>query len=300
MQHLSRWVVGALLAVGGITGTAVGEERAIRRSDVVFMYDNPERYDSYGCTVLGWAGRADKGHIRRAHEMGVRHFSCSVGFLTEFRRVIDFNDDFLDGAARNFAGEPFIVPWLWDHEYKGHPAWWWCTNSPVYRQYLSSRLEDLMAVEPDGLHIDDYRGSSGSVTWLSGCFCRHCIKAFRDYAAENVTEEKLAELGIVDLEKFDYREFLTARGITPEEYKSRRVRLPLADEFYDFHVKSNNAFVAEYRRRAERVRGKPLTLCVNSSLASPHNLVITPHLNHPCEPVVGALGRHRTRENVFS
>ena len=48
--------------------------------------------------------------------------ATSVGFLTEFRGMIDFSDDFLDAACRNFAGEPFIVPWLWDHKHKGQPA----------------------------------------------------------------------------------------------------------------------------------------------------------------------------------
>jgi len=27
--------------------------RAIRRSDVVFMYDNPKMLEPYGCTVMG-------------------------------------------------------------------------------------------------------------------------------------------------------------------------------------------------------------------------------------------------------
>ncbi len=68
--------------------------RAVRRSDVVFMYDNPAVYEPYGCTVLGWAGSANADRIRQAHAAGVRHFSCSVGFLTEFRRVIDFDESF--------------------------------------------------------------------------------------------------------------------------------------------------------------------------------------------------------------
>jgi len=256
--------------------------RAIRRSDVVFMYDNPEMYEPYGCTVLGWAGRADRDHIRQAHEMGVRQFSVGVGFLTEFRRVIDFSDDFLDAAARNFAGKPFIVPWLWDHKYKGQPAYWWCTNSPLYRQYLDSRLRQQISAGPDGLHIDDYRGTSGSVTWLSGCFCRHCMKAFRQYLGREVPAEKLAQLGITDLKDFDYRQFLLGRGVTPEQYKKRRRSLPLAKEFYDFQVKANTAFVAQYRRRAEQIRGKPLALCVNSGLTNPQSLAIAPQLSYFC------------------
>ena len=256
--------------------------RAIRRSDVVFMYDNPKMYEPYGCTMMGWAGRANREHIAEAHAKGVRLFSTSVGFRTEFRGMIDFSDDFLDAACRNFAGETFIVPWLWDHEHKGQPAWYWCTNSPLFRRYLDSRLVQRMATKPDGLHIDDYTGTAGTVTWLSGCFCKHCMAAFRGYLAENVAGEKLAELGITELDTFDYRQFLLDRGVKPEDYKRRRASLPLAAEFYDFHVKTNNAFVAQYRRRAEKIRGKPLTLCVNSGLSGPQTLVIAPHLSYFC------------------
>lgn len=256
--------------------------RAIRRSDVVFMYDNPKLYETYGCTVLGWAGRAERRHIQRAHAKGVRAFSASVGFRTEFRRVIDFHDDFLDAACRNFAGGPFIVPWLWDHKYKDQPAWWWCTNSPLYRKYLDARLVEIMKTRPTGLHIDDYTGTAGTVTWRSGCFCRYCTAGFRDYLAHSVPKKKLTELGIDDLSAFDYRKFLLEKGVKPEEYNKRRGGLPLAAEFYDYHVKVNNAFVAAYRRRAEELRGGPLTLSVNSSLTQPDRLLIAPHLSYFC------------------
>ncbi|NQT54120.1 hypothetical protein HQ576_18840 [bacterium] len=262
--------------------TSAERPRAIRRSDVVFMYDNPKMYEPYGCTVMGWAGRNNAKHIEAAHAKGVRWFSCSVGFLTEFKGAIDFSDDFLDEACRNFEGKPFLVPWLWDHKHKGHPAYWWCTNSPLYRQYLFHRLEQTMKNGPDGLHIDDYRGTSGSITWLSGGFCRHCMAAFRSYLKEHVPEERLRKLGIETLDTFDYRQFLLDRGVTPADYNKRRSRLPLASEFHHFHVMANNAFVAEYRRRAESLRGKPVSLSVNSGLSNPHALVIAPELSYFC------------------
>ncbi len=256
--------------------------RAIRRSDVVFMYDNPDRYEAYGCTVMGWGGHANAERIKLAHAKGVRLYSCSVGFLTEFKGAIDFSPDFLDEACRDFEGKPFLVPWLWDHKHKGQPAYWWCTNSPLYRQYLEKRLKDTMAAGPDGLHIDDYRGCSGSVTWLAGGFCTHCMAAFREYLASNVPKQKLGALGIVDLGHFDYREWLIAKGVTPDRYKKERASLPLADEFYTFHVKANTEFVAAYRRRGEELRGQPLTLSVNSEAGNPHALAIAPHLSNFC------------------
>ena len=274
--------------------------RAIRRSDVVFMYDNPEMYEPYGCTVMGWAGGQDKERIELAHSKGVRHFSCSVGFLTEGRGVIDFSDDFLDAACRNFAGEPFGVPWLWDHKHKGQSYWWWCTNSPLYREYLAKRLQETMAAGPDGLHIDDYRGTSGSLTWLSGGFCRHCMAGFREYLARNVSREKLAQFGITELENFDYRRFLLDKGVKPEEYNRRRSSLPLADEFHDFQVKANTRFVGQYRKQGEEIRGKPLTLCVNSGLSNPQALAIAPELSYfCCEVHHGASGLAPAKHPIY-
>jgi len=280
MRHLA--LVFATCLSFSAAGAPAAEAPGLRRSDVVFMYDDPKMYEPYGCTVLGWAGGADAKRIDTAHQKGVRLFCSSVGFLTEWSRVIDFSPDFLDAACRNFAGEPFVVPWLWDHKHKGLPAYWWCTNSPPYRKYLASRIEKMMQLPLDGLHIDDYRGTSGAVTWLSGCFCRHCMEGFRKYLADQVPQEKLSSLGIADLAKFDYRQFLLDRGVKPEEYNRKRAGLPLAAEFLDFHVKANNAFVAEYRRQAEKLRGKPLALCVNSGVTDPHGLVIGPQLTYFC------------------
>ncbi|MHB8952250.1 MAG: hypothetical protein ACYC4U_04670 [Pirellulaceae bacterium] len=282
--------VGILLCVLGMGKAGAGYadppspfiRPGIRHSDVVFMYDDPTMYEAYGCTVMGWAGKAEQAHIRNAHAKGVRLFSVSVGFLTEFQGMIDFSGDYLDAAARNYAGEPFVVPWLWDHKHKGQPAWWWCTNSPLYRQYLESRLRERMPAGPDGLHIDDYRGSSGSVGWLSGCFCRHCLAGFRAYLADKGDPDELQRLGISDLETFDYRQFLIDRGVTAEKYKQESWAVPLADAFHDFQVTANTKYVGEYRQLAEEIRGAALTLSVNSGLEGAQALAIAPQLTYFC------------------
>ncbi|HOA51647.1 MAG: hypothetical protein WBH86_07670 [Thermogutta sp.] len=256
--------------------------RVIRHSDVVFMYDNPDLYEAYGCTVLGWAGARSPERIALAHQRGVRLFAVSVGFRTEFARMIDFTPDFLQAACRNYAGDTFIVPWLWDHKHKGQPAWWFCTNHPLYRQYLMKRLEETVASGADALHIDDYTGTASAVTWLDACFCSACMAGFRTYLKTKLSAERQKELGITDLDTFDYRQFLMNRGITPERYRKERPGLPLATEFLDFQVQAATDFVAEYRRKGEELKGGPLPLAVNSGLTSPLSLAITPHVSYFC------------------
>jgi len=257
----------------------------LRRSDVVFMYDNPAKYEPYGCTVMGWAGHGDAKRVAEAHAKGVRLFATSIGFRTEGRGVIDFTEKFLDAACYDLDAKPITVPWLWDHKYKGHPYYWWCTNSPEFRRYLEHRLQQAMSAGPDGLHIDDYTGTAGCVTWLGGCFCRHCMAGFRQYLAQQTTPETqqtLAKLGITDLTHFDYGEFLRSRGVQRDEYLKRRWAMPLAREFLDFQMKANTQFVVEFRRQAEKLRGRPMAFCVNSGLSSPEALAIAPHLTYFC------------------
>ena len=176
----------------------------------------------------------------------------------------------------------FPYPGCGDHKYKDQPYWWGCTNSPLLQEWLGQYLEKVMAAAPDGLHIDDYTGTAGSVTWLSGGFCYHCLKAFREYLKTNVSPEKLKELGITDLDTFDYRQFLLDRGVKPEEYNIKRASLPLANEFLDFHIKAVTNFVRAFHKKACELRGQPVTLSVNSGLSSPESLMIAPYLDFFC------------------
>lgn len=262
--------------------SAGAEERALRRSDIVFFIDDPAQYQAYGCTVVGWGAQAKADHIKAAHEAGVRLLATSVPFRTAFNKVIDYSDQYLDAACRDFSGEPFAVPWLWDHKYKDQPYWWGCTNSPLFQEWLEHYLDPLMAAEPDGLHIDDYTGTAGSVTWLSGGFCTHCMQAFRAYLKEKTPQEKLLELGITDLETFDYRQFLLDRGVKPEEYNAKRGSLPLAAEFLDFQAHAVTDFVRRFHEQACKLRGRRVTLSVNSGLESPMSLMIAPYVDFFC------------------
>ena len=281
-----RGLAGCLLAGICFAPMLSAEEaRALHRSDVVFFVDRPDDYAAYGCTVVGWGGRKNAEEV---HAAGVRLYSASLPFRTGFAGMIDYSPDFLDAACRNFAGEPFAVPWLWDHKHKDQPIWWGCTNSPLYREWLEKRLREIMDSGVDGLHIDDYTGTAGSLNWLSGCFCRHCMAAFREYLKAKAPGETLAELGISDLDAFDYRQFLLERGITPETYRKDYGSLPLKDAFADFQMQAVTEYVRGLQKQASEWRGRHIPLSVNSSLGSPNALMIVPYLDYVC----GEVGHH--------
>ena len=282
-----------LLAAACSAGAAFAQETgdvSIKRSDVVFMGPSlPEVYKQYGTTVVSWGGRGWGGtegalqwhvkQVQEARDMGIRYLP-GAAFRTAFAEMIDFDPNFMDSVCRSLDGEPILVPWLWDQKHKGHPAYWFCTNSPGYRAYLKHQMEKAFAAGAEGLHIDDYAGTSGAHWAGGGCFCRYCVAAFREYLKANVASEKLRQLGIASLDDFDYGEFLRRRGVTAAQFKKEASwypeKIPLSGDFLAFQARAAVEWVAEYRRWAEGVAGHPLALCVNSAVSGPDDLMIAP------------------------
>ncbi|MFQ6039288.1 MAG: hypothetical protein ACE5PV_00420 [Candidatus Poribacteria bacterium] len=283
--------------LSAVSETADTARPSIRASDVVFMYpaEDPSQYDAYSGTVVGWAGRprtrniqdveAFRRRVEEAHKRGMR-YCASDDFLVDFRGFIDFRpDNFMDATCRDLDNNPIRVPWLWDHEYKGHHAYWWCTNNPDYQAYLRDQAERACMAPIDGLHIDDYSGTSACSAYNGGCFCRYCMEGFREYLCQQFSQTQLSEMGIERIDEFDYQKFLKSKGITAEQFKKARRECPLGDVFQDFQNSRMKQMVQEIFEYAEQLRGKPLLRSVNSSASSPRALLPTPLIDFFCGEV---------------
>ncbi len=263
----------------------------IQASDVVFMYvpSDPAQYDAYLGTVTGWGGRARstgdrdvqafRERVAEAQKRKMR-YCASVDFLVDFGGFIDFRpENFMDSVCRDLDGNPLRVPWLHDHSHRGHPAYWFCSNSPDYRAYLMDQVQRATVAPVDGLHIDDYRGTSACSAWNGGCFCRHCMSAFRDYLLRK------GKLSAGEAQGFDYREYLRKQGITAERYRQNAWTVPLGAEFQQFQRETMMELVRQVYEQAERIRRKPLLRSVNSSASSPEALLVEPLVDYFCGEV---------------
>ncbi|MDW8103577.1 MAG: hypothetical protein RMK92_01070 [Armatimonadota bacterium] len=262
----------------------------IEASDVVFMYAaEPRQYDLYSGTVTGWGGRArtreGKGleeflaQVNEAQRRRMR-YCASVDFLVDYAGFIDFRPkDFMNSVCRDLDGKPLTVPWLHDHSYKGHPAYWFCSNSPHYRAYLLDQTERACLAPIDGLHIDDYRGTSACASWNGGCFCEHCMKEFREYL------RRKGKLSADEARGFHYRDYLLQQGITAERYRQNPWTVPFGTEFQQFQREAMISLVRQVYEHAERLRRKPLLRSVNSSASSPEALLVEPLVDYFCGEV---------------
>jgi len=283
----------------------------IRASDVVFMYAGaPAQYDAYSGTVVGWGGRARsrktedvEAFQRRVEEANKRQmrYCASADFLVDFRGFIDFRpDSFMDATCLDLNGNPLRVPWLFDHEYKGHRAYWWCSNNPDYRAYLRDQVERACLAPIDGLHIDDYSGTSSCSAYNGGCFCRYCMEGFREHLGKQFSQEQLKDMEIERIDEFDYRQFLKAKGITAEQYRKERHKCALSDVFQQFQNSQMKQRVQDAFEYAEQLRGKPLLRSVNSSASSPRASLPAPLIDYFCGEVPHhASGARVPTEPVF-
>jgi hypothetical protein len=168
--------------------------------------------------------------------------------------MIDFDSNFMESTVRDLNDRPAIT-W-WAHRYKGHPPYFFCTNSPAYRHYLMYQLRRVMQAGTDWLMIDSAIPTIASLNArYGGCFCQHCMSGFREFLRDKLSAADLTSWGIADLESFNYREYLLARGYSDERYRAEILAFPpviaLAREYFDFQWKEVNSLFRAFKRYAQ-------------------------------------------------
>jgi len=274
------WLLTAVLAAAwGMGAAAHAGEAMLNHSDVVsFGPASPDVYREFWITVVEWGGHPEseegveawaEHQVRPAHELGIR-YAGGVGMVTEFASFMRQYPEWEKALCRNVRGEPFTVPWLWDHSWEGKPAYWFCTHDPMFQDFLRKQVVMAARAGVDGIHVDDHLGSAAPA-WLDGCFCEDCVAGFRDYLREHVSRERLTELGISDLDTFDYRQYVVSwLDAHPGRWT---FSAPLGAEYRTYQYRYATKVMADLREAAERAAGHALTFSANGAPPSPTSIV---------------------------
>ena len=202
--------------------------------DIVFMYPaaDPEVYTAYGCTFLAWGGRPAGRWSGKWRNLGI-HATGSLWCLTAGAERLHKDADLRDAVCRDIEGNPIPVWWLFDRTYEGTPTWFGCTNHPAFRAFVRQRVAEEMRGGAPGLHVDDHLGTAHSVAFLGGCFCDHCMAAFRDWLAANAGSASITAAGVTNWNGFDYRTLVRKHAADDATYRRRVDSIPLRGEFLD-------------------------------------------------------------------
>ena len=238
----------------------------LKRSDVLITRPcGMDVYRRYRATGLGWGFLPEPDRrglppdeemmrdVDEAHRCGVK-FQGRVELDADWMGMIDFDSNFMESTVRDLNDKPSVT-W-WEHTYKGHPSYHYCTNAPGYRHYLMFQLRRVMQAGADWLMIDSAIPTIGALNArYGGCFCQHCMAGFREYLRENLTEKARRSYQIDDCDAFNYGDFLRSCGISDEDYRAQILAfppvIPLAQEYFDYQWGEINWLFREFKRYAQ-------------------------------------------------
>ncbi len=261
-----------------LTQAGVGNaaKPVMKESDVVFMYGADEAdLKAFETTWIAWGGSAGV-RTKQVHTTG--SFWC----LTAGAQRLGQDPVLRDAVAKDIEGNPILVPWQLDQTYEGTPTWFGCTNNPAFRRHLDEQCLEQARAKPGGLHIDDPSGSYAPASYGGGCFCDHCMKAFRQYLIRNDSPALRREAGVKDFSGFDYREIVHRLAATKEKYLEVQNSLPLRQAFLDFNLQACVGNIRRLRDLARKELGPDMTLSVNAYYGGPggHFLAFHPVITH--------------------
>jgi len=161
----------------------------------------------------------------------------------------------------NRLGEPIIAPWkrTWNR------TLWGCINNPelergyvaYLKRYVDAGVQVMQRDEP---------GANFLATRWGGCFCPHCMQGFRKYLAEKTTPQQRAELGIADLEGFDYAKHLAKQNAPAGDAFGRWKGGRLKELFVDFQTQATIAFHRRTRKALDAYAGRHVAVSCNNGV----------------------------------
>lgn len=214
-----------------------------------------------------WTGDAMGRDIQRLRDIGLEQIAADTWSLSAGNIALSGNPEVYNATAIDFEGKRFVPEWLADSSIKGKPMYWSCTNNPVFREEVYAQVKTSLRLGADVIHLDDPAGSLNVSLNKPGCFCDYCMSGFRAYLAERYTTDKLAQLGVMDVNSFYYKDYLRSKGyrsnysVTHAKYNGK---LPLYKEFIDFQISATRGYLAELKSRAAEYAGRPVSLGTNA------------------------------------
>ncbi len=251
---------------------AACEKRGIKVFGIVFEvqgWEFPARFDEQGKLLAL--------NVKRDEDMngwyGLREFSSGAYDDLFEKKLKDFYPDGIvnsDGetvtdlwqecAARTYKGEPVHAQWV---EVVGHSptCHQTCRNNPVWREYLKKIMALQIDAGVQGIQLDE---CELPITALGagGCFCKDCMKQFREYLKHEKAAGRLdPAYDDLDLDTFDYKQFINDNHI---EFPNGA---PLFKEYWHFQLRAVKKYFSELadfgREYALKTRGKPVQISGN-------------------------------------
>ncbi|HKY53592.1 MAG TPA: hypothetical protein VJM08_04760, partial [Anaerolineales bacterium] len=164
-------------------------------------------------------------------------------------------------VSRDIYGEPCHARWV-EAPDREHQCFMMDRNNPVWREYLKAIIRIQIDAGVDGIQLDEAELPITTFQY-GGCFCKECMKGFRQYLKDLPTDQLPAELHDTDLNNFHYGEWLLAQGY---DFKTNRESTPLFWEYHRYQIHQIYRYfgeLADYIREYAAQKGRTVLVSGN-------------------------------------
>lgn len=217
-------------------------------------HDTLEAMRGFHVTWLEWTYGNDRPFIGRVHDLGATFGGAlAAGSYAGDQPHEQWN-------VRNLDGMPVYATWMraWNK-----PNSWGCANHPEFRAGHVRAAVAAVEAGADVLQRDEPGQNMHALNW-GGCFCDHCMAGFRAWLEQHADRQVLRELGVADLDRFDYRDYLRQRGAPVGDDFQRWPGDQLKQYFADFQIESTVAFNRWWRARLNEQVGRHVPVSCNN------------------------------------
>ncbi len=197
----------------------------LRKKSDKSEHDTLQALEDFHATGLVWAYIKDPADIATVKASG-RFFQGAVnssisGIPDRPKNASAEAEGFIEKySAKKLDGTPCIQPWKrhWPNEISATAG---CCSNPEFLKAYIEQLKYWIDIGATMLQRDEVKANARMPEW-GGCFCKWCMKGFRQYVKNNTTPQQRMELGIDNIETFNYRKMLIEQGA------------PVGDDFKNF------------------------------------------------------------------
>ena len=232
----------------------------LRKAKNENQHDTFRALGDFHVSRLEWAYIRDKQFIARCQEKGVLFGGASSSAMSHVV-MPQGESDYAALACVNLRGEP-VVP-TWKRTWRPPGNWWMCVNNPILEERYTEYLKSYLDVGAQVMQRDEPWGNYRAVDW-GGCFCDHCMKAFREYLAESTTVDEQRAMGIDDIGTFNYREMLMKQNAPAGDDFRRFDGGELKQRFTDFQMAATLAFHERTRKALNEHAGRRVAFSCNN------------------------------------
>jgi hypothetical protein len=164
-------------------------------------------------------------------------------------------------VSRDIHGAALHARWV-ECPDREHECYLMDRNNPVWREYLKAIIRIQIDAGVDGIQLDEAELPITSFQY-GGCFCRDCMKGFREYLKALPEDQRPPELRGVDLETFHYGEWLLAQGF---DFKTKREGAPIFWEYHRYQTRQIARYfgeLADYARQYAAEKGRKVLVSGN-------------------------------------